>query len=132
MKALWRNQQEITYYLYDTTSDVVDSDGYATGEKLIKYKPGVTIRAQVAPPKGSGAQVALLKGVTSGHTFGNLMEMDRSILIDDVNCPIDVNTVLCIDKTPSYSEGIPVYDYEVQRVSKSLNHIVLGVSKVGI
>ena len=64
--------------------------------------------------------------------FGNLDSYDKVLITDDMNCPIDENTVLFVDREPDYQDGKPVYDYTIKRVAKSLNTISYAVSKVKV
>ena len=64
--------------------------------------------------------------------FGNLESYDKVIITDDMDCPIDENTVLFIDKDPEFKDGKPTFDYTVRRVAKSLNTISYAVSKVKV
>ena len=64
--------------------------------------------------------------------FGNLESYDKVLITDDMNCPIDENTVLFIDKEPQVVKDKPLYDYTVKRVAKSLNSISIAVSKVKV
>ena len=65
--------------------------------------------------------------------FGNLESYDKVLITDDMSCPIDENTVLFVDKEPEFSqEGVPLFDYRVRRVAKSLNNISYAISKVTV
>lgn len=121
MKVLNRNKTKFWYMLYDSRTAVVDEDGYQTGEDSVKYKSAVEAKANISAATGS-AQI---------EQFGNFAGYDRVIMTDDMSCPIDENTVLFIDKEPEYdADGMPLYDYVVKRVAKSLNSISYAVSKV--
>ena len=80
---------------------------------------------------------------------------DKVIVTRDMDCPIDENSVLFIDKDVEYGEAVtidyvpretvlgddeanpvtvevPLYDYIVRRVAKSLNSISIAVRKVDV
>lgn len=123
MKTLKRNQVSLWYLLYDHKEPVKDEDGNETGESQVFYKTAVQMSANVSAATGT-AQV---------EQFGNLAGYDKVIVTDDLSCPIDENTVLFLDKEPEYDEdGLPLYDYLVKRVAKSLNSISYAVSKVSV
>lgn len=123
MKTLKRNQVPLWYLLYDHKEPVKDEDGNETGESQVFYKTAVQMSANVSAATGT-AQV---------EQFGNLAGYDKVIVTDDLTCPIDENTVLFLDKEPEYDEdGLPLYDYLVKRVAKSLNSISYAVSKVSV
>ena len=49
----------------------------------------------------------------------------------DMDCPIDENSVLFVDKAPSFDDaGSPQFDYVVKRVARSLNVISIAIDKV--
>lgn len=123
MKTLKRNQVSLWYLLYDHKEPVKDEDGNETGESQVFYKTAVQMYANVSAATGT-AQV---------EQFGNLAGYDKVIVTDDLTCPIDENTVLFLDKEPEYDDdGLPLYDYLVKRVAKSLNSISYAVSKVSV
>jgi hypothetical protein len=52
-------------------------------------------------------------------------------VLDDVNIPIDENSVLWVDKAVEYDEnGNPLFDYVVKKVARSLNSVSFAISKV--
>ena len=123
MKTLKRNQVSLWYLLYDHKEPMKDEDGNETGESQVFYKTAVQMSANVSAATGT-AQV---------EQFGNLAGYDKVIVTDDLACPIDENTALFLDKEPEYDEdGLPLYDYLVKRVAKSLNSISYAVSKVSV
>lgn len=123
MKTLKRNKQAFWYALYDGKQAVTDTDGNETGEYKIVYKTAVKAEGNISAATGS-SQV---------EQFGNFAGYDRVIVTDDVNSPIDENTVLFVDITPTYdADNQPLYDYVVKRVAKSLNSVSYAVSKVSV
>ena len=122
MKLLQRNLQPIWYCLYKGKEPLLDDDGYETGETAVSYEKPVKMMCNVSPATGE-AQIAL---------FGSLESYDKVIVTDDMDCPIDENTVLFIDSRPGYNQGKPTFDYTVRRVAKSLNSIYIAVSKVKV
>ena len=94
-------------------------------------------------------------GQSNTEQFGNLENYDKVIVTDWIDCPIDENSVLFIDKRPEYTEvqtheivegqalyaddevvektyELPKYNYIVKRVAKSLNGISIAVRKVDV
>lgn len=123
MKIMERNKSTFFYMLYLGKENVTDTEGYETGEKLVRYSEAVEMRANISPATGQ----------SSVEQFGNLESYDKVIVTDDLSCPIDENSVLFIDKEPAYDgDGNPLYDYTVKRVAKSLNSISIAVSKVKV
>lgn len=123
MKLMKRNLFPIHYCLYKGKEPLLDDSGYETGETRISYEFPVSLLCSVSPATGY-AQV---------NMFGNLESYDKVLITDDMSCPIDENTVLFVDKEPEFSqEGVPLFDYRVRRVAKSLNNISYAISKVTV
>ena len=125
MKTLARNKQTLYYCLYSSTERQYDSDNNETGELKVVYGPAVKMEANISAASGS-AQVEM---------FGSDVSYDRVIVTDDVNCPIDENAVLFIDKTPEFTDEAvptPLYNYVVSRVARSLNSVSIAISKVNV
>lgn len=123
MKLMKRNLYPIHYCLYKGKEPLLDDSGYETGETRISYESPVSLLCSVSPATGY-AQV---------NMFGNLESYDKVLITDDMSCPIDENTVLFVDKEPEFSqEGVPLFDYRVRRVAKSLNNISYAISKVTV
>ena len=120
MKALKRNQRTFWYCLYGQETELTDSDGYYTGETEIGYGQPVECKANISPATGQ----------SNVEMFGNLTDYDRVIVSDDTTLPIDENTVLFIDKTPT--NGADGYDYIVRRVAKSMNSVAIAIQKVNV
>ena len=122
MKLMKRNLAPIHYCLYTKRTPLLDADGNESGEYTVGYSEPIELRCNVSPATGY-AQV---------NMFGNLESYDKVIITDDMDCPIDENTVLFIDKEPEFRDGKPIFDYTVRRVAKSLNTISYAVSKVKV
>lgn len=122
MRALKRNKRPVWYCLYQGETELTDSDGNYTGETGVTYAAPVQVLANVSPATGQ----------SNLEMFGNLTDYDRVIVSDDTTLPIDENTVLFIDSTPTTGAGEYGYDYIVRRVAKSINSIAIAVRKVDV
>ena len=123
MRLLNRNTRTIYYRLYEGQKDVLDEDGNKTGEKTVAYSEPKELRCSVSPASGK----------TQIEMFGNLDSYDKAVVTDDVNCPIDENSVLFVDKSPEEdADGNPLPDYRIRKVAKSLNCISYAISKVTV
>lgn len=142
MRCLERNKRSF-YYVNPTGDqiDVLDRNGNKTGERIQLYD---------SSPNMASANVSQQTGVYRTEEFGNLENYDRVIVTDDLNCPIREDTVLFVDKEPSRTAAstyrllhsgarpifvedtyyVPVPDYVVWRVAKSLNHVAIAIKKV--
>ena len=123
MRCMQRNKTACYYCLYKGEEPVIDENGDETGEKQIAYAEPVLLRANISPATGN----------TSVEQFGNSLQYDKVIVIDDVACPIDEHTVLFIDKAPAFDyDGAPLFDYIVKKVARSLNSVSIAISKVEV
>lgn len=123
MKIMERNKTSFWYLLYQGKERATNKDGDETGEKRVVYSEPVVMRANVSAATG----------YAQTEQFGNFITYDKVIVTDDMDCPIDENSVLFLDKEPEYDQdGNPLYDYTVRRVAKSLNSISIAVSKVTV
>lgn len=121
MRNLNRNESTIYYALYKDSEEAKDSDGLYTGEDVPEYFPAVAIRASVSAARGT-SEIDLF-GVNTPYT--------KTVIVDDVGCPIDEHTILWIDREPTEKDGTAVaHNYEVVQVAKSLNHIAYAVREV--
>lgn len=122
MRTLKRNKRQFFYCLYLGETELTDSDGNYTGETAIGYETPVECWANISPATGQ----------SDTEMFGNLTDYDRVIVSDDTALPIDENTVLFIDSTPTDGAGADGYDYTVRRVAKSLNSVAIAIRKVNV
>lgn len=101
----------------------MDNEGNSTGEKVIRYTDPVELRANVSPATGN----------TSVEQFGNSVQYDKVIVLDDLSCPIDEYSVLFVDKDPEFdNDGNPLFDYIVKKVAPSLNSVSIAIAKVEV
>ena len=138
MKCLNRNKQIFYYCLFAGKTPIVDEYGNETGESIITYGDPVEMKANVSQATGQ----------SNTEQFGNLENYDKVIVTEDVNCPIDENSVLFVDKEPEFTNvlthtvtaittndttvSVPVYDYTVRRVARSLNSVSIAIRKVDV
>ena len=123
MRLQIRNTQTVYYCQYDRKEPRIGDDGYETGEYNVFYKTPIPILANVSPSSGT-AQLL---------TFGTFINYDRVLLSDDVDCEIDEDCVLFVDKAPEYDDyGQPLYDYTVRAVGRSLNVLSVAIKKVKV
>lgn len=124
MRCLERNKQTFWYATYEGEQAVTDTGNFETGEIKVVYSKPVQFRANVSPATGNN----------SVEQFGNSLQYDKVIVTDDLNCPIDEHSVLCIDCSPvvDTSGKLVKFDYIVKKVAKSLNSVSIAVSKVEV
>ena len=117
MKTLKRNKQKIYYALYGSTTPILDDDGMDTGETQLGY----------GAPVVAWMNVSANKGEASVEPFGVDLDYTKTLMTDDINCPIEETSRLWIGREPSEP-----YNYAVVKVAKSLNHIQYAVKEVEV
>lgn len=123
MRCMKRNKQCFFYALFKEKAAIKDEDGNETGEYRLVYYP----------PKKCSANISPAIGEAQTEQFGSEVDYDRVIVMDNVNCPIDEYSVLCLDRPPAYDdEGNLIYDYVVKKVARSLNTVSYAISKVKV
>lgn len=121
MKTLERNCQKFYYKLMIGDQEKVVG-GKSTGIHLPIYSVAYEMWANVSPNLGS----------TETEQFGVSENYERTIVVGDLNCPIDEHTLLWIDnvRNPGNTTENCQHDYIVTSVSRSLFHIRYGIKKV--
>jgi hypothetical protein len=121
VRTLERNKREFWACAYVGRTEIAD-EGHATGEYAITYGEPVLMRGNVTAASGNAEL----------EQFGIGVEYDRVIQLPGTDWDVDEHTVLFLDREPPEDfdpTNVP-YDYTITRVSKSLNHTSLAVSKV--
>lgn len=124
VRTLERNKQKFYYCQYESSTKIYDEYGNETGEPSRTYSAPVAMKANISPATGQ----------SNTEQFGNLESYDKVIVTDRMDCPINEQSVLFVDKEPSASDynGEPLYDYIVRRVARSLNSISIAIRKVSV
>ena len=141
MRLMRRNLKPIWYCLYQGRNPVIGADGYETGDTKIIYSDPVKLMCNISPASG----------MIHSEFFGRIEDYDLIIVTDQMDCPIDENTVIYLERDPKrkmrlkiqlrtnpfgdllYNSGTTEkYDYIVKRVARSLNHISYAISKVKV
>lgn len=118
MRSLNRNKQLIYHSDYLKEYEVVkDEYGNETGEVAYKYSSPELMRINVSSPSGE----------VNAEAFGGIEEYDAVLLTCDMDCPIVENSRIWWD-----TELSEPHNYEVVKVSKSLNVIRYAIAKVKI
>lgn len=145
MRTLKRNKRPFWYCLYEQTIPIVDEFGNETSEAIVKYGTPTKMTANISPATG----------YAQTEQFGNLDNYDKVIVTDWLDCPIDEHSVLFIDKPVEFGEAVtidyresttlygddsatpvtvevPLYNYVVRRIAKSLNSVSIAVRQVDV
>lgn len=97
--------------------------GFYTGEKNTRYSRPVEMMGNISAVTGESVVAE----------FGTYDDYSKVILITDMTCPVDENSVLWIDRVPTYDGQGHITntpDYAVRHVAKTLNVIAYAIAKV--
>lgn len=121
MRCLRRNKIPFWYATYAEGETAYDADGYETGGRNISY----------SKPVKSAANISAARDVAVAAIFGTDLNYDRILCLE--SAPFDENAILWIDTPPvikrdGTTDTPP--DYIVKRLAKSLNSVLVAVTKV--
>lgn len=124
MRTLARNKKPFLYCLYSGQAEhIYDEYGNDTGERIVDYDEPVTAYGNISPATGHSIT----------EMFGSVDDYDKVIVMDDLDTPIDTETVLFVGKPYEENEdGGPVYNYTVRRVARSLNFVAIAIREVKV
>ena len=117
MRNLRRNLKKIYYKMYLGEEDLLDEDGYRTGEQAASYSE---LRECMISVSGN-------KGNSEISQFGKILDYDRTMVTADINCEIDEHSVLWIDTDTNGS-----HNFVVKKRSETLNQIQFAIKQVDI
>ena len=118
MRTLKRNQREIYYATLMGKEPVTDEWGNETGEYNMVYSDPSPIRINVSAAQGG----------LETRQFGQMENYDRTLITDDLDCPIDESSILWIDNLDTTKP----HDYVVTKVAPSLNVMQYAIRKVNV
>ena len=118
------NQKSYVALNYLGKEEVVDKDGYMTGESTIAYSDEIKFATHLSGATGSSYI----------DSNGVNIEYDKSMVLtlwEFGKLGFNENTVFFIDKKPEYdNENKPLYDYRVARIRDTINEVVILLKKV--
>lgn len=125
MRALVRNKIFIHYANYRDKKPLKDEYGNLTGEYELSYENPIAVKANVSAARGE----------STTRQFGDDVNYDRIIVLDDPKFPIAESSILWIDTPPEIQEDGSTktpHDYTVKQIATSLNSVSIAVSKVNV
>lgn len=121
MLLMRRNKKSFYYALYERKEPVTDEYGNQTGEYRIVYSDPILEHGNISPGSGDA----------QNEIFGTEVKYSRVIALDDINCPIDENSVIFVDVTPTKNaDGEYNNDYVVKAIAPSINNLLIAIEKV--
>ena len=123
MRCLKRNNKTFWYALYVGETEKVDGSGNYTGEIGPGYSEPVSMKANVSAARGNA----------DTELFGTDLQYSKTILTDDLGCPITEQSILWIDCSPTDGSGRPVpHNYVVAGIATSLNNLLIAIREVKV
>ena len=125
MRTLVRNKILIHYANYRDKKPLKDEYGNLTGEYELSYENPIAVKANVSAARGE----------STTRQFGDDVNYDRIIVLDDPKFPIAESSILWIDTPPEIQEDgstKTTHDYTVKQIATSLNSVSIAVSKVNV
>lgn len=123
MRCLKRNKKTFWYALYVGETEKVDGSGNFTGEIGPGYSEPVSMKANVSAARGDA----------DTELFGTDLQYSKTILTDDLGCPITEQSILWIDCSPTDGSGRPVpHNYVVAGIAESLNNLLIAIREVKV
>ena len=116
MRLLERDKRDFWYTQYNGRTMILDSNGNPTGERDISY----------GEPQKCRGTFSLPTGAATPREFGNYIDYDYVVHIDEKPCPFDENAAIWLPGTDPTGE----HDAKVMRISESASHVAIAVKKV--
>ena len=117
MRCLARDTQKIFISLYESREEVKDKQGRYTGDIAVVRSEPISLVCNVGAAVGS-SQI---------EVFGQLLDYDKTVLIDNTDFEISETAVLWIENSTDEP-----YDYIIKRIARTPNFTALAVSRVDI
>ena len=122
MRSLTRNKQRIFYSLYTGKQEVRDEWGNLVSEPVLTY----------GEPVEYYINVSAARGTADVEQFGINTPYTKTMVTNDLTCPIDETTRLWIGREPT-DNGVEVpHNYVVVMVAKSINSITYAIKEVSV
>jgi len=126
MRSLVRNKQKIYYALFDKKTEILDDYGNKTGEYEVSYQTPVEYHINVSAARGT-ADV---------EQFGINLNYTKTMVTNDLSCPIDENSVLWVGKEAFETVGETTtttpHNYVVVSVARSINSVTYAIREVTV
>lgn len=116
MRCLKRNQRSFKWAAYLGDVETVDANDDYNGHSST-YSAPVTMLGNVSAARGE----------VSNAAFGTDLTYDKAIALDALPAGMDEHSVLWVDDLESEAP-----DYIVRRIAKSLNGVMVAISKVDV
>lgn len=114
MRLLKRNQRRVIHAEFIGKTEEI-RDGLFTGEWIKEYTEPVETKMTISAARGQ----------TSSQIFGIETKYTKTMITDDINCPITESSLIWID-IPSFEDP----NYKVVAIARSLNFITYAIQEI--
>lgn len=121
MRTANKNKQELYYALFLEKRAVLDADGRKTGQHEVVYDE----------PVQAFMNISASRGTSDVEQFGIATDYSKTLVTDDLECPIVEGSILWIGVAPDMQNTIP-HNYVVTKVAKSINCISYAIKEVDV
>ena len=125
MRGMVRNKSKFYYASYIGESEIIDENGFNSGEYEVLYTNPIEYKGNISAAQGE----------MQSRQFGESESYDKVIVLDDRDASIDEHSILWVDNLPHLntngSTDTP-HDYVVKRIAKSLNGLSIAIQKVSV
>lgn len=123
MRTMDANKRDMWLSRSTGNTELVDADGFGTGEYVTGYSKPVRLRGNWAPPTG----------LASYAPFGTQVSYDVAVVLDDNRLGIHEGDVMWLAEPQVAEDGTPSMEgaYEVRRVSPLWNHFAFALKSRG-
>ena len=122
MRSLIRNKQKIYYSLYLDKKPIYDEYGNLTGEYELTY----------GDIKPFDINVSAAQGTSDVEQFGIDLNYSKTMVTNDLTCPINEAARLWIDKEAIVGGEETPHNYVVLKVARSINSITYAIKEVSV
>ena len=122
MRVANKNKQALYYALFVQIKDVYDVNGRKTGQHETEYGDPVKVFMNISAARGT----------SEVEQFGINVEYSKTLVTDDMSCPIVEGSILWIGKEPVVDEVKQPHNYVVTQVAKSINGVCYAIKEVDV
>lgn len=120
MRTCQRNKRPIYYALFTGQADVIDADGFYTGEKSLTY--GTPTKAKMNVSGGRGVAEIELFGIDNPFT--------RTAVTDDLETNFNTDTIFWFGIEPGDTATAIPHNYRCTGVSRTINQVVIALAEI--
>lgn len=122
MRTTQRDKRTIYYALYTGTTDVTDSNGNLTGEKVLSYSAPVKTRMNVSRNFGESMI----------EPFGIGEQFTHTLVTDDLITNFDTDTIWWFGVTPGDTADAVPHNFRCTRVARTINQVAIYLIEVDV